>query len=135
MHFNCSHENIELLLRTVISENQVSIYGAIADLCNEVPKDLRALVKPAAPDHLEKMEIPTDHSVAENYTNVQQRRNLVQIRTNVRGPKIIQTRFWCRFEVCRRNDNTPILLKQKKDNRCNIYAENTRCLEMKRELV
>ena len=28
-------------------------------------------------------------------------------------------------------DNTSILLKQKKDNRCNIYAENARCLAMK----
>ena len=40
-HFNGSHENIELLLCTVISANQLSVYGAIADLCNEVPKDLR----------------------------------------------------------------------------------------------
>ena len=28
--------------------------------------------------HLEKMEIPTDLSIAENSTNAQQRRNLVQ---------------------------------------------------------
>ena len=73
IHFNGSHENIDLLLRTVISENQLSVYGAIADLCNEVPKGLSALVKPAAPDHLEKMETPTDHSIAETHTNVQQR--------------------------------------------------------------
>ena len=37
-HFNGSHENIELLLRTVISANQLRIYGAIADFCDEVPK-------------------------------------------------------------------------------------------------
>ena len=48
------------------------------DLCNEVPRDLRALVKPAAPDHLEKMEIPTDLSITRNSTNAQQRTNLVQ---------------------------------------------------------
>ena len=34
--------------------------------------DLGALVKPPAPDHLEKMEILTDLSVAENSTNAQQ---------------------------------------------------------------
>ena len=33
-----SMENIELLLRTLISANQLSIYGAIAGLCDEVPK-------------------------------------------------------------------------------------------------
>ena len=104
--FNGSHENIELLLRTVISANQLSIYGAVAVLCNEVPKDLRAPVKPAAPDHLEKMEIPTDLSIAENSNNAQQRRNPVQEherknRTIVRRPEIIQTLFCCGFEACR----------------------------------
>ena len=34
-----------------------------------------------------------------------------------------------------KKDNTSVLLKQKMENRCNIYAENTRCLEIKRELV
>ena len=72
-YFNGSHENIELLLRTVISSNQLNIHGAIADLRNEVPRDLRAPEKPAAPDHLEKREIPADHSVAENSTTAQQR--------------------------------------------------------------
>ena len=42
IHFNGSHENIELLLRTVISTNQLSVYGAIADLCNDVPENLGA---------------------------------------------------------------------------------------------
>ena len=31
IHFNGSHENIELLLRTVISANQLSIHGAVPD--------------------------------------------------------------------------------------------------------
>ena len=29
--------NIELILRTIISVNQLSIYGAVADLCKELP--------------------------------------------------------------------------------------------------
>ena len=41
-HFNGSDENIELLLGTVISANQLSIYVAIADLCNELSEDFRA---------------------------------------------------------------------------------------------
>ena len=65
IHFNGSDENIELLLRTEISANQLSVYGATADLCNELPKDLRAPGKLAAPDHLETMEIPTRPSAEE----------------------------------------------------------------------
>ena len=62
----------------MISANQLSVYWAVADLCNELPKDLRAPGKPAAPDHLEKVEIPTVLSIAENSTIAQQRRNLRQ---------------------------------------------------------
>ena len=64
IHFNGSEENIELLLRTIISANQVSVYGALADLCRELSKDSRASGKPDAPDFLETMEIPTEPSVA-----------------------------------------------------------------------
>ena len=42
IHFNGSNENIEFFLRTVISANQVNIFGAMADLCAEVPKGIRA---------------------------------------------------------------------------------------------
>ena len=38
--FHGSDENVELLHRTVISANQVSVYGAIADLCRELSEDL-----------------------------------------------------------------------------------------------
>ena len=78
IHFNGRNENIGLLLRTIISANQLSVYGAIANLCNELPKDLRAPGKPAAPDHLETMEIPTCLSAGETQTNAQQHGNLVQ---------------------------------------------------------
>ena len=39
IHFNGSDENIELLLRTVISANQLSVYGAVANPCNELSED------------------------------------------------------------------------------------------------
>ena len=71
-------KNIELLLLTVISANQLSIYGRVADLCNEVPEDLGAPVKLAALDHWRKMETPTDLFIAENSTNARQWWNLVQ---------------------------------------------------------
>ena len=72
-YFKSSDENIELVLRTVISANQLSVYGAVADLCNELSEDLGAPEKPEAPDHLESMEIPTGPSYAETHTNAQQR--------------------------------------------------------------
>ena len=34
--------------------------------------------------------------------------------------------FWCGFEACRTRTMVLYFLEQKKDNRCNIYAENTR---------
>ena len=69
IHFNGSDENIELLLRTEISANQLSVCGATADLCNELPKDLRAPGKLAAPDHLETMEIPLLKRLRPMYSN------------------------------------------------------------------
>ena len=73
IHFNGSDENIELLLRTLISANQLSVCGAIADLCSEVSEDFWASGKLEAPDHLETMEIPTGPCVAETHTIAQQR--------------------------------------------------------------
>ena len=58
--------------------NQLSVYGAIADLCHELSEDFIASGKPEAPDHVETMEIPAGPSIAETQTNAQQRRNLVQ---------------------------------------------------------
>ena len=37
--FNGSEETVELILRTVISVNQLSIYGAVADLCKKLDPD------------------------------------------------------------------------------------------------
>ena len=39
IHFNRSDETVELILRTVISVNQLSIYGAVANLCEELARD------------------------------------------------------------------------------------------------
>ena len=36
IHFNGSEQNVELILRTVTSANQLSIYGAVANICTEV---------------------------------------------------------------------------------------------------
>ena len=36
IHFNGSDDTIELILRTVISVKQLSVYGAVAELCREL---------------------------------------------------------------------------------------------------
>ena len=112
------------------SASQLSIHGAVADLSNEAPKDFRAPEKPAALDRLEKMEIPTGLSLADKSTSAQQRRTCckiwAKIRTIVVRPEVQQNMFWCGFWSLSNKDNGSILLEQKKDNRCNIYAENTR---------
>ena len=58
IHFNGSNENIELLLRTVISAKQFSIYGAITDLCDEIAKRIRLRGNLQHISILEKVEIP-----------------------------------------------------------------------------
>ena len=35
MHFCADGETIETVLGTIISDNQLSIYGAVSDLCDE----------------------------------------------------------------------------------------------------
>ena len=39
IHFHGSEETIELILRTIVSVNQLSIHGAVADVCKELSKD------------------------------------------------------------------------------------------------
>ena len=48
IHFNGSEETIELILRSSISVNQLSIYGAVGDLCKELSKDSEVAGKLAA---------------------------------------------------------------------------------------
>ena len=135
--FNGSDENIELLLRTVISENQLSIYGATADLCNEVPKGIRGNLQHRMiwkrwkflPTYLLQNILPM-HSNGDTWCkNTNENSNSCQKTRNY--PNYVLMRVW----RLSKHDNTSTLLIQKKDNRCNIYAENTRCLAMKRELV
>ena len=41
-HFNSSEETIELILRTIISVNQLRIYGAAAALCRELSEKIQS---------------------------------------------------------------------------------------------
>ena len=54
IHYNGSEETVELILRTIISVNQLNIYGAVADLCNELDPDY------AQSEISESLVIPTE---------------------------------------------------------------------------
>ena len=58
IHFNGSDETIELVLRTVISVNQLSVHGAAPDFCKELARDSAGAMKPAANENLDTMVIP-----------------------------------------------------------------------------
>ena len=68
--FNGSDEHIELILRTLVSVNQLSIHGAAADLCKEIARDSSCAGKPAANEYLESMVIPTEFPTANPITQI-----------------------------------------------------------------
>ena len=72
IHFNGSEENIELLFRTMISANQLSVYGAIADLCKNYPKIQKAR------GNLKHLIIWRRWKFLLTHTNEQQQRILMQ---------------------------------------------------------
>ena len=78
IHFNGSTENIELLLQMVISVNQLSLYGAVADMIAEVPVGRRALEKPVASGQPEKRKILTQPPLAELQATEERQGNLLQ---------------------------------------------------------
>ena len=78
IHFNDAEETIELILRTIISVNQLSIYRALADLCKELSKDSEVAGKLAANEDLESMEIPTERPIADPHTNAELQGNLLR---------------------------------------------------------
>ena len=78
VHFNGSTNNIVLLLQVVISVNQLSICGAVADMIEELPVGQRALVKPKAQGQLDKVEIITQLPLAKIQANEERQGNLLQ---------------------------------------------------------
>ena len=63
--FNGGDDTIELILRTVMYVNQLSVYGAVADLCRELARNSRGTGKPAANENLESMVTPTEFLIAD----------------------------------------------------------------------
>ena len=64
IHFNGTDDTIELILRTVISVNQLSVYGAVADLCRELARSSRGTENPPVNENLESIVMPTEFPTA-----------------------------------------------------------------------
>ena len=71
-------ENIELLLQMVISVNQLSLQGAVADMIAELPVGRRAPGKPVASGQLDKQEILTQPPLEEMQAKKERQGNLLQ---------------------------------------------------------
>ena len=122
----------ELLLRTVISANQLSVHEAVADLYNELSEGgVRASEQPDAPDHLEPMEIPAGPSNSETPTNAQQQENLVQeygrrFEHLSEDQKLSKLRSDAGLKLVERGQSTSILLVtedgQKMQRLCREYT-------------
>ena len=69
MHFNGSDETVEVILRTVVSVSQLSVYGAVAELCEEFAWEISTCSKgseqPVAPDNLETTVMPPEVSTTD----------------------------------------------------------------------
>ena len=62
--FGGCDETIRLILRTIIFVNQLSVYGAAADLCKELARDSSSARKPAENENLGSVVIPTEFPTA-----------------------------------------------------------------------
>ena len=66
IHFCGDDETVEVVLRTIISVNQLSIYGALADMCDEqacrISGCSESTRKPAAQNNPETMVMSTEFS-------------------------------------------------------------------------
>ena len=75
-HFNGSEQNVDLIMRTLMSANQLSVYGAVTDICTEVSKDTMGSGKPeahAAQDRLGTMVSPNEPPTTDPRTDEQRR--------------------------------------------------------------
>ena len=101
IHFTASDDNAQLLLKLVISVNQLSLYGAVADLIKELPDDQRVPGKLVALDQMEQ-EIITQPPLAEVQANEERQGDRLQNyehwfekkKKTTRRPEAIQIVSW-----------------------------------------
>ena len=66
IHLNGSDETVEVFFRSIISVNQLSISGAVADMCEKLAREIsicsESTERPVASNDSETMVMPTDLS-------------------------------------------------------------------------
>ena len=69
-HFCGDNETVEVILRTIVSVNQLSVYGAVADMCDELAWRIsgcsESTGKPVARNKWETLTMPTELSTTHN---------------------------------------------------------------------
>ena len=123
IHFNGSTQNIELLLRMVISVNQLcqlvrELWGNPKQQVNWIKWRLlhNFLLQKCKPMKSDK------ETCCKNTSN--------DLKF-VRRPEVIQTMIQSKLEISRNWTN----LRHQEEKEINLYAENIRCLEVNKELV
>ena len=102
-YLNGSDETVEVNLRTVIFVNQLSVYGAVADMCGElaweVSRSSKGTGKPGAAENLETMLMPPEVSTTNqtSQTEASVQGNLLRDRSSqiFQSTSIDQTLFQC----------------------------------------
>ena len=137
LHFNGSEENIELILRTAISVNQLSISGAVADLCRELFKNSRVS------GNLMQTNVWKQWKYLKNFlllilTPTQSCREICCKIMNENSCNFLKTRNYpnCAATLVWRllkKDSSSSHLKTKKDQmKWRIFVESIHCLEVKK---
>ena len=114
-HFCGDDKTVEVVLRTIISINQLSIYGAVADMCDELTCRISGCLertgKLVAQDNLETTVIPTElrttnkspltddnvqenmlQNYVQNFANLPEHLHLIKLCSNVGITKTVARR-------------------------------------------
>ena len=90
-----SDDIIELILRTIISVTQLSVHGAVADLCKELARNSRGTGKPAANENLESMVFPTEFSIANLFLRLMTKyKETCCVHTSRNSQNFLNNRNW-----------------------------------------
>ena len=121
-------KNIELIFRTIISANQPSVHGAVADLCKELYKDSKASGKSGAHEYLGTVDIPTEISTTDLYFDKEICCKTVSVNSNI----YVTCRSHPKLKIVEKDNSSSHLMQKKDQMRRKIYVESAHCLEMKK---
>ena len=81
-HFCGDYDTVEVVIRTIVSVNKLSVYGAVADLCEEFIPPLAIRGRPVAMEKSESLVPPVDLLNIQRplLTNAQAQRDLQLIK-------------------------------------------------------